>query len=76
MRCLNAFQLLKNQMGRVKMVSSIVKLICNTVSNNSSLSWSELLQVGALTAAGLAGWKSMETSPMPLLDMLTGLLVW
>lgn len=26
-RCLNAFQLLKNQMGTVKMVSRIVKLI-------------------------------------------------
>lgn len=35
------------------MVSRIVKLISNTVSNNSCLSCSKLLKIGALTAADL-----------------------
>lgn len=40
------------------MVSRIVKLISNTVSNNSCLSCSKLLKVGALTAADLVAWMS------------------
>lgn len=39
------------------MVSRIVKLISNTVSNNSCLSCSKLLKVGALTAADLVGYR-------------------